>query len=214
MKTDNQFVCAIKTHLRGIGKALLLLAMVCCCDHSYAQHYLVHGQVKGIGDGWAFLRHRQTGEIDSSRMQGGRFTFSGNISAPEFCTFGFSVNGVKDYFLSFFLEKGEFNMSVSKDSLNDTGIVFTGSKVEKEFQEFQRQVKRINDLHYPSSKADTALSLQAKRFALKHPGSYVSAFALNSYETSLAELTRLYAQLAPEIQRSYYGLLIYKQTHP
>ncbi len=182
--------------------------MVFYCCHSFAQGYKLHGKIKGVGDGWAFLRHRQTGKIDSCRIEAGHFSLSGALTTPEFCTFGFSANGVKDYYLSFFLENGEFNMTAGKDSLNDTSIRFTGSLVENEFQDFQRQVSQVNQQHYPQATAETKLAQVAATFASQHPGSYVSAFALDSYENNLAELSRLYNRLSPEIRRSYYGQLV------
>ena len=184
----------------------LLMFFYCC--NSFAQGYKLDGKIKGVDDGWIFVRHRQTGKTDSCRIQAGHFSLSGSLTTPEFCTFGFSVNGIKDYYLSFFLEKGEFNMMASKDSLNDINIRFTGSQVENEFQNFQRQVSLINQRNYPQAKAETELAQLAATYALKHPGSYVSAFALVSYENNLAELSRLYDRLSPEIQRSYNGQLI------
>ena len=191
-----------------IAKVVFAFIMVfyCCC--SFAQGYKLHGKIKGVGDGWAFVRHRQTGKTDSCQIQAGHFFLSGSLTKPEFCTFGFSANGIKDYFLSFFLEKGEFNMTASKDSLNDISITFTGSPVENEFQDFQRQVSRVNRRRYQEARAEKELAQLARRYALKHPGSYVSAFALASYENNLAELSGLYGRLASEIQRSYYGQLI------
>ena len=187
--------------------------MVFYCCHSFAQGYKLHGKIKGVGDGWAFVRHRQTGKTDSCRIQAGQFLLSGSLTTTEFCTFGFSANGVKDYYLSFFLENGEFNMTASKDSLNDTSIRFTGSQLEHQFQDFQRQVSLVNQHHYPQATAETELAKVAATFALKHHGSYVSAFALDSYENNLAELSRLYNRLSPEIQRSYYGQLINKKIN-
>lgn len=191
-----------------IAKVMFAFLMVFYCCPSFAQGYKLQGKIKGVGDGWAFVRHRQTGQIDSCHIQAGHFSLSGPLTTPEFCTFGFSVNGIKDYYLSFFLEKGEFNMTASKDSLNDTSIGFTGSQVENEFQDFQRQVSLVNQRNYPPATAETELAQLAGTYALKHPGSYVSAFALDSYENNLAELSRLYNRLSSEIQGSYYGQLI------
>jgi hypothetical protein len=176
---------------------------------SFAQVYTLAGKIKGInGDGWAFVRHRQTGKTDSGIMLNGSFTVSGAATAPEFCNFGMTVNGLKDYYFGFFLESGHFTMKANKDSLNDISILFTGSKTEKEFQQFQRQVDSINRLHYPQDRADAALEKLTSAFTLKHLKSYVSAFALISYENELATLSSLYSRLAVEIQRSYYGRLI------
>ncbi len=176
-----------------------------------AQGYMLNGKITGVDKGWAFVRHRQTGQVDSCRILNGNFTFSGTVTTPEFCSFGLSVDGVKDYYFSFFLENGDFTMSVNKEALNDISISFTGSEVEKEFQHFQRQVDRINKLHYGEIRAGAELENLTRVYTLKHPKSYVSAFALISYENDLPELSRLYADLAPEIRRSYHGKLINKK---
>ena len=102
-------------------------------------------------------------------------------------------------------------MKAGKDALNDISISFTGSRVEKEFQQFQRRVDSINQLHYSEARAAEELEKLTGTYTLKHPKSYVSAFALISYENALPELSRFYDLLAPEIQRSYYGRLIYEK---
>ena len=181
------------------------IIIVFYCSNSFAQHYTLNGKIKGVDTGWAFIRHRQTGKTDSGRIQSDNFTIMGAATAPEFCSFGLTINGVKDYYLSLFLQSGRFGMRAAKDSLNDVSILFTGSTVEKEFQQFQREVARINAFHYPSVKAGAELEKLARRYSLKHPGSFVSAFALISYENALPQLARLYKGLSPKIQQSYFG---------
>src|ERR1700761_3951876 len=106
---------AVNINSMRIAKVTFILTIMFCFNHSYAQSYQLHGRIKGTNNGWAFLWNRQSGQIDSSIIKNGHFTFSGSIAAPEFCTFGFSTNGVKDYYLSFFLETGKFKMVVDKD---------------------------------------------------------------------------------------------------
>jgi hypothetical protein len=177
-------------------------------NHSFAQGYTLTGKIKGVEDGWVFIKHRQYQQTDSGRIIKGRFLVTGPIDNPEFCNFGLSINGLKDYYLGFFLERGSFNMVVNKDSLNDISIIFSPGQVEKEFQEFQRQVSNINRKHYPDSQADAKLEQLAEKTAAQYPKSYVSAFALFSYEKSLSRLSGYYAKLSIEIRRSYYGNLI------
>ena len=98
-------------------------------------------------------------------------------------------------------------MKVDKKALNDLGIVFRGSAVETAFQQFQRKVNYIQGHYYPES-VNPRLEQLAANYAKIHPNSYISAFALDSYEDDLHKLPRLYRQLAPQVQRSYYGRLI------
>jgi len=190
-----------------IRKLLLTLVLFLPASILFAQGYTLKGEIKGVNDGWAFVKHRQTGKTDSGRIIKGRFTVSGPITAPEFCNFGYSENGLKDYYLGFFLEQGSFRIKLDKKALNDIGIVFTGSSVERSFQQFQRMVKYIQGHYYPES-VNPRLEEMAANYATNHPQSYISAFALVSYEDDLPKLGRLYRRLAPQVQRSYYGLLI------
>ena len=192
-------------------RTVSVIIIVFYCSNAFAQRYTLNGKIKGVDTGWAYIRHRQTGKTDSGRIQNGSFTIAGAATNPEFCSFGLTINGVKDYYLSLFLQSGRFGMRAAKDSLNDISILFTGSMVEKEFQQFQRKVARINTFHYPSAKASAELEKLVRRYTLKHPGSFVSAFALISYENDLSELATLYKGLSPEIQRSYFGGQIYRK---
>jgi Domain of unknown function (DUF4369) len=197
-----------KTSLMIILRVIAIFLLAFLFSNLFAQGYTLNGKITGVDKGWAFVRHRQTGQVDSCRILNGNFTFSGTATTPEFCSFGLSANGVKDYYFSFFLENGDFTMRANKEALNDISISFTGSEVEKEFRHFQRQVDRINKRHYSEVRAGAELEKLTRVYTLKHPKSYVSAFVLISYENDLHELSRLYGRLAPEIQRSYYGKLI------
>jgi hypothetical protein len=170
-----------------------------------AQAYSLNGKIKGIDHGWAFVLHRQTGVTDSGRILNGTFTIHGQASKPEFCNFGLSVNGVKDYYFGFFLEKGRLKLLAAKDSLTDAGVLFTGSEVAKEFQRFQILSGQIYGKHDTEALTNAKLEELAKTYAQKHPQSYISAFALASYESDLANLLRLYTSLSSEIQASYFG---------
>ena len=197
------------TTFRIISTCLLICSFCSSSINALAQDYSLTGKIKGVDVGWAFIRHRQTGNADSVRISNGAFTVEGNVNDAEFCSFGLSADGVKDYYFSFFLEKGKLGLAADKDSLNDISVQFSGSKVEKEFQRFQKLVSGINQMHYSNEQADDKLEQLSRSYALKHPDSYVSAFALMSYENTLTALSELYAALSPKIQKSYFGTLIY-----
>jgi len=183
---------------------LILLPAACTL---FAHGYKLKGKIKGVDDGWAFVRHRQTGKTDSGRIIKGNFTITGPINDPEFCDFGFSANGIKDYYLGFFLEPGSFNIRLDQKALNDVDIGFIGSAVETAFQQYQRHVKYIQGHYYPES-VPFRIEDYSANYVIKHPGSYISAFALISYEDNPSKLARLYRRLALQVQRSYYGRLI------
>lgn len=197
-----------------IPRASLTFLALFCFGNSFAQGYVLKGKITGINDGWAFVRHRQKEKTDSARIHNGNFWITGTAILPEFCSFGLTIDGIKDYYLSFFIERGNFRMMANKDSLNDISILFTGCEAEKEFQQFQMRVHQIDQQHYPQTKANAELEKLTRGYALRHPGSYISAFALISYETDPAALSRLYGQLTPEIQRSYFGQQIRDHIRP
>ena len=70
-------------------------------SNAFAQGYTLNGKIVGVDNGWAYVRHRQTGQVDSGLVLNGNFTISGSVKRPEFCSFGLSVNGIKDYYLVF-----------------------------------------------------------------------------------------------------------------
>lgn len=178
---------------------------------AFAQVYILNGKIKGISEGWAFLLHRQTGVIDSGRIENGVFTIRGKASVPEFCNFGLSTNGVKDYYFGFFLEKGRLTLRASKDSLTDTDVLFTGSRVAVEFQQFQKLTREIYGAHDTEDTTNAKLGELASAYTLKHPRSYISAFALASFGGNLSQLPNLYNSLSPEIQASYFGKQVYNK---
>jgi len=192
----------------SVVKTLFILLMAFACGNSLVQGYTLNGEIRGVDNGWLFIRHRQTGQIDSCRIEHGQFKVSGVVNQPEFCSLGLSVNGLKDYYLSMFIENGAFHVRLDKDSLNDISILYTGSVVEREFQEFQRQVSDINRQHYDAVEANKQLEQTAADFSLKHPKSYVSAFALNSYVHDVLKLAQFYALLDAKVQGSYFGVKV------
>jgi hypothetical protein len=111
----------------GIFKLLTAFLLVLIFNDAFSQGYTLKGVLKGVNSGWAFARHRQTGQTDSARIVNGHFRLTGKVTDAEFCNFGYSANGVKDYYLGFFLEPGTFNIRLDKKALNDVDIVFTGS---------------------------------------------------------------------------------------
>ena len=193
------------SNIRIITTILGVFLLGTLCMQAFAQTYSLNGKIKGIDKGWAFVLHRQTGITDSGQIINGTFTIRGKADAPEFCNFGLSANGLKDYYFGFFLERGRLALQASKDSLTDAAVLFTESRVTKEFQQFQKLSSQIYGAHDTETVTNAKLEYLARTYAQKHPLSYISAFALASYESNLADLSRLYTSLSPEIQASYFG---------
>ncbi len=74
--------------------------------------YTLTGEITGIDSGWAYLRHRQSDQannIDSARIDRGRFVFTGHAPTPEFCNLGVSRNGNKEFAFGLFIRTGEMD---------------------------------------------------------------------------------------------------------
>ncbi len=180
---------------------LLVFAAASC----FAQGYTIKGHIKGVDTGWAYIRHRQRTGTDSGKIVSGNFIISGKVESPEFCSFGLSIRGIKDYYLGLFLEPGNLTLSVDTASLNDIGIHITGSSVELQFQQFQAMVAHANKLHLSEMELTEKLEQLSSKYALEHRGSYVSAFAIFSYERNFDKLLKLFNALTPAVRRSYFG---------
>jgi hypothetical protein len=191
----------------GVFKVLTALLLMLIFSDAFSQEYTLRGVLKGVDSGWAFVRHRQTGQTDSARIVNGHFRLTGKVTDAEFCNFGYSAKGVKDYYLGFFLEAGTFTIHLDKKALNDVDIVFIGSPIEAAFQQYQRHVKYFQGHYYPES-VPIYIEEYSATYAKKHPGSYICAFALSSYENDPAKLARLYRRLSLRVQQSYYGQII------
>jgi hypothetical protein len=183
------------------ASVFLIFASISC----FAQSYTIKGYVKGVDTGWAYLRHRQRVGTDSGKIVSGNFIISGKIDKPEFCSFGLSIRGKKDYYLGLFLESENLTFSVDTASLNDIGIRITGSRVELQFQQFQAMVADANKLHLTELELRERLEQISCNYALQHRGSYISAFAIFSYEKNLDKLSKLFNSLSPSVRHSYFG---------
>jgi hypothetical protein len=171
----------------------------------FAQGYTIKGHVKGVDTGWAYIKHRQRVGTDSGKIVSGNFIISGKIDKPEFCSFGLSIKGKKDYYLGLFLESENLTFSVDTASLNDIGIHITGSNVELQFQQFQAMVADANKLHLTELELIERLEQISSKYALQHRGSCISAFAIFSYEHNLDKLSKLFNSLSPSVRYSYFG---------
>jgi len=193
--------------------------------------YTITGKITGIDTGWVYLRHNQSENsiIDSVKADSGFFTFKGQSATPEFCLFGITNNGNKEFRLGFFVQNGHIHIDGKKDSLYNATI--TGSATQDEYKNFIASRKPLDEEGekleklYDSveAKKDQRLidSLKkifelfekkqkqfVKDYAKQHPTSYVAALQVYqnfSYNPELAELESVYNGLDTMIQNSHYG---------
>jgi peroxiredoxin len=187
--------------------------------------YAIIGKVSGQDTGWIYLVHRQTGNVDSTKLDHGYFKFGGKADTAEFCRI--SLN---DKAKSFFLENGKISMLIKKDSLRDALI--SGTPIQDEFNYFQnvttksisesmsaieKEYQVANDqknkpLMDKLDKEYDSLDLEHKKiiadYIQTHPKSIVSgllAFENFSYDARLGQVDSLYHDLDTSVRITYYG---------
>jgi peroxiredoxin len=187
--------------------------------------FAIIGKVTGQDSGLIYLRHRESGKIDSFALDHGFFKFNGIADTAELCTIEFDGHSK-----TFFLENGKISMLIKKDSLRYAQI--TGTRTQDEYNYFKDQLsKPVTDRMDETDKAYdvannnkdqkvmdsldkryTALDLELKQlvmdFTKSHPASVVSAYEIYtnfSYNPRPGQIDSLYRQLDTVARASYFG---------
>jgi hypothetical protein len=192
--------------------------------------YSLSGTIKGITHGWLYVKHRQTGKIDSAVIENGTFIVKGKTETPEFCNIGLGDSGKKDFYFGFFLAASNMTLTANKDSLFDAAINIEGYIVQDEFKEFQKLMRPVdvlsNELWEKKETSGSQDSLDSKLkeldqkrkaiiwdYAIKNSNSYITAFEASSYFTEKEDLQKLksiFNKMCPAIQKWYYAQKIKK----
>jgi hypothetical protein len=210
--------------------SLALLTLFANCQNNNSKNvsndaYSLSGNIKGIDTGWLYIKHRQTGKIDSAIIENGEFMITGKAETPEFCNIGAGSLGNRDFYFGFFLAARNMTLKANKDSLFDAAIDIQGYSVQDEFKQFQKQMRPIDVVSNEVWAAEkTPLNqdsldlkqreLDKKRkeiiwnYALENPNSYITAFEASSYFTEKEDLQKLksiFDKMSPELQKWYYS---------
>ena len=165
--------------------------------------YTLTGAIDGLKDGWVYLRHGQTEKIDSVRAAAGKFTFTGEIAAPELCRLAIiGPSRTREFRISLFLEKGVLQLTANKESM--AKAVISGTPVQDEYRQYQEKERKISG------------GPERRQFAIgyikEHPASYASVIAMDTYFSfapeDMGKLDTLFHSLDPVLQNSYYGQLV------
>ncbi|HEY2348672.1 MAG TPA: DUF4369 domain-containing protein, partial [Puia sp.] len=97
--------------------------------------FAIIGKVTGQDSGLIYLRHRESGKIDSFALDHGFFKFNGIADTAELCTIEFDGHSK-----TFFLENGKISMLIKKDSLRYAQI--TGTRTQDEYNYFKDQLSK------------------------------------------------------------------------
>jgi hypothetical protein len=207
-----------------------LLSLLANCQNSNSKdvsnaNYFLTGSIKGIDTGWLYIKHRQTGKIDSAIIENGKFMITGKTETPEFCNIGTGSSGKRDFYFGFFLAACKMTLKANKDSLFDAAIDIQGYYVQDEFKKFQQLMRPIDIMSneiWMTEKTplnQDSLDLKQKQldkkrkeiiwnYAVKNPNSYITAFEASSYFTEKEDLQKLksiFTKMKPALQKWYYS---------
>jgi hypothetical protein len=209
---------------------LSLLTLFANCQNYRSKNvssadYFLTGDIKGFDTGWIYVKHRQTGKIDSAIIKNGRFTVIGQAETPEFCNIGSGSRGKRDFYFGFFLAACKMTIIANKDSLFDAAIDIQGYFVQDEFKQFQKQMRPIDVLSNENRATEKtplnkdSLDLKQKEldkkrkeiiwsYAAQTPNSYITAFEASSYFTEKEDLQKLetiFNRMNPALKKWHYS---------
>jgi peroxiredoxin len=142
-------------------KIMLILAVaviLASCTGRNKNQFAINGNVKGIDSGMVYLQKTEGGnwiKLDSTNIKEGKFTFKGNLAAPELLYLTFSANQLN---FPFFVENSEIDVTVYADSLDKS--VVNGSETNVIYKNYlgQKDVldKKMDNLYGEYKKAREA----------------------------------------------------------
>lgn len=120
--------------------SLVTLLFTACSSNSYK----VNGKIYGIADdATIMLFHIEDGELaimDSTKVSGESFTFSGKTDTCEVAMLSFSVDGIQSNSCTFFLEPGNIKIEYANGMQN-----VSGTYVNEQFQIFYDKSSNMNE---------------------------------------------------------------------
>ncbi len=132
--------------MKNLFVLAILFGLLTSCEQkntSQLNDFSLTGNIDSISDGWVYLKKREKGTfviIDSTQLQEGSFSFTGQIGLPELHYI--LVPGEK-YYIPFFLEGSEIKLNVIASDLSQTTI--EGSESNTEYEKFLSAEKMIMD---------------------------------------------------------------------
>lgn len=210
----------------GILFISLLFATACAAQDSA---YTIKGHLEKVKSGTIYLTiyERSRTVSDSAKITGGKFNFSGSVSAPQFATLTMP-HKQNDYF-TFYIEPAAMQISGRGDSLRM--LVIKGSEINKDNQLLKERMKSISQWEDANGKVyekaykenNKAVMdsldevdmqvLHAKRkvvagFVKDYPNSVRGAMAITenfSYYAEAADVDPIYNLLSEKIKNAPIG---------
>lgn len=120
--------------------SLVTLLFTACSSNSYK----VNGKIYGIADdATIMLFHIEDGELaimDSTKVSGESFSFSGKTDTCQVAMLSFSVDGIQSNSCTFFLEPGNIKIEYANGMQNVSGTL-----VNEQFQIFYDKSSNMNE---------------------------------------------------------------------
>ncbi len=198
--------------------------------------YIITGIITGADTGWIYLQHADTSSsvIDSIRINGKEFTFTGKLSGPSFA-YIWVGQMERGKFLSFFLTDTDMNIEFYADSATKSKV--TPTPEENVYNEYSKLLlpnkDKMNVLIEEAGKLSANGQSEDRKkeiydslgkiyiglqndninlmgsFVKNHPNSVVSAWAIATsslmYEPDLNKLKELYSQLTQSALNNQYA---------
>lgn len=124
---------------------LCSLSFVACTGKD--QSYQLEGHIEGYSNGMAYLKQfngKEFASIDSSGIEKGHFTFTGEVELPQLCRI--VVEGHKYPIRYFFLEAGSLQYTSHLKENRMSVPVIKGTPTQNEYARFQREKNAIYKL--------------------------------------------------------------------
>jgi thiol-disulfide isomerase/thioredoxin len=217
-------------------KIFLILQIIISLDAASQTkgQFQLNGQAKDMEGQWIYLSYgNQEGKTisDSTRVQQGKFSFTGRISQPTISSFYGKMNsrGMDDAnFSQIFLEPTAMTIEVKPGQFKKARV--TGSKTQVEFSSLQDRKQKVQDrwkivmdtLSAVNKRSNFAYQ-EMKNWVLvlyfaemmeidldffsRHPSSYVTAYMMRfrSRDFTMDSLQMYYNRLSAQVKQSSYG---------
>jgi len=213
--------------MRNFFAILVLVTTIFSC-RTAKDEYLIKGSIAGVETGKVYLQKLvagQTETVDTADVVGGKFTFKGKMTMPDFRILRLNE---QDYFGQFFLDNADITIVAQKDSLRKTKI--KGIPTNDVFMIYSNEMEKLqNEVRALHNKYKTAMAAQntgeaekakidyqalldnslvfIKNFVKEHPTSIVSAYVTEEQlapQIDEVELEAIVNKFPPEISSSEY----------
>lgn len=205
---------------------LTAITVMISCNKAGENEYVVTGTINGVADGKKVMIEVQdeTGQlkaVDTVKIEKGKFTFTGTAKEPDMHLINIETVQGK---IPFILENGEIEMTINKDSVNNTKVTGTynneeltrykeqGMAVQKKMMKFQQQNEAVmraamknqdtaamGKLRKEYAKFQDEFTKQSEAYVNSHPKAFISALIIEG----------MFNQMAPDfkkIKKFYDGL--------